>query len=210
MLVLLTGGRQVGKTRMLEDVMERAKDSGIRCVGVYTPGIWRASNDELVKHGINAVLLPQNEEMLFAVGRGESKTCNTDNDSGNSTQSDSAKLGWKIFDQAIDRINDHFDDLVESGINEGDLVIIDELGALEFIHGKGLTSALQLLENGPSDIPASKINVIAIVRPELLDEAKKRLSPTWGEPLAIDASADDAYLGIESLIKSLSSESVKS
>lgn len=205
MLVLLTGNRQVGKTRLLEMLLEKMQEDGVRCVGVITPGIWEhVQHGEFNKLGIDALLLPQGERIPFALKRDGSEG------DAPSEQSDSAKLKWKIFDDSIDAINHHLDDLAQRGIGEGDVLVIDELGTLELIHGQGMTSAIALLDHLPNDDAASKLNVVVVVRPELIEVAKKRFAPVWGEPLVIDASASDAYSGIESLMRSLSSVSDKS
>lgn len=205
MLVLLTGNRQVGKTRLLEALLEKAKEENVSCVGVITPGIWEHdANGKNIKLGIDAILLPQHEKIPFAIKRdgGEGDA--------SSRQSDSANLGWKIFDDSICDINKHFDDLMQAGINQDELLVIDELGTLELVHEKGLTSALAVLDNPCEALADSKTNAVAVVRPELIDVAKKRFAPVWGEPLVIDASDKGAYLGMESLIRSLSSASDKS
>lgn len=205
MLVLLTGNRQVGKTRLLEALLDKANEVEVRCVGFITPGVWERDRDgKLNKLGIDALLLSKGKKIPFALKRDGNEG------SASSIQSDSAKLGWKIFDDSIDAINAHFDELAKCGIGDDDLLVIDELGTLELVHGKGLTSALALLGDPANGCSGSNKNAIVVVRPELIDVAKKRFAPVWGEPLVIDASDKSAYLGMESLIRSLSSASDKS
>lgn len=204
MLIILTGKQQTGKTRWLERLIREAGNKGIACKGIVSPGTWVEGDDGmLVKTGINAQLLPQNEKLPFAKWR--DLVTEDEAHANQASQADNAKLGWRIYDEAIDRINDHFDVLSTEGLNPNDLLIVDELGALEFRHDGGFTSALKMLDSLPSTA-----NAIVVVRPDLVQIAKERLAGESGEPLVFDASSDIDYLGMESLIKSFSSASDKS
>ncbi len=210
MLVIVTGTRQVGKTRWLEHFIESATQSGLRCVGLISPGIWiDAANGELKKTGISARLLPEGEEFTCALRR-DLAPDNPDQFS----QADKAQLGWRVYDDAIERVNAHFDALRAQGLLPRDILVVDEIGTLELVHGGGFTSALGMLDDptfaAPEENGSPEPNAVIIMRPELLQETKERLAPIWGEPLVIDASCDDAYRGIESLIRSFSSASVRS
>ena len=67
------------------------------------------------------------------------------------------------------------------------MLVVDELGRLELLRGCGLTNALAILDAGPTpQFP----HAIAVVRETLLNEARRRFEPRWGEPIAI--SPDDA------------------
>lgn len=210
MLAIITGTRQVGKTRWLERFIESATQSGLRCVGLISPGVWiDAPHDELEKTGINARLLPEGEEFVCALRRDLASE-----DSNQFSQADKAQLGWRVYDDAIERVNAHFDALRAEGLLPEDILVVDEIGTLELMHGTGFTSALRMLDD-PTCATAheegtSNLNAIIIMRPELLDQTKERLAPVWGEPLVIDASLEDDYRGIESLIKSFSSASERS
>lgn len=62
------------------------------------------------------------------------------------------------------------------------MLVVDELGRLELLRGCGLTNALAILDAGPTpQFP----HAIAVVRETLLDEARRRFKPRWGEPIAI-------------------------
>lgn len=211
MLVIITGDRQVGKTRWLEQFISNAVQSGFRCVGLISPGIWVKHDDgNFEKTGINALLLPENEEFPYAIRRDL-----TDEETEGFSQADKAQLVWRVYDQAIERINDHFDKLHEEGLAQNDILIIDEIGSLELVFGEGFTSALRMLDdptfaaNVKEGISAER-NAVMIMRPELLEQTKERLTPIWGEPLIIDISDNSNYLGIESLIRSFSSASDRS
>ncbi len=230
MLILLTGGRQIGKTRFLESLLKKTDLCGIRCVGVLTPGTWvDDGKGGFFKTGINAMLLPGGEVFRFADrympnDKQGSQPCSQPcsepsaqpslqlsqpssqgsqpsvQPSSQSSQSDSAGLGWKIFDEAIDRINSHFDKLCESGLQERDLLIVDELGALELTCAMGFTSAMKLLKDPAIKGATVKPNAIIVVRPELISAAKANFEDTWGELACIDLSKGDPTSEINRLL----------
>lgn len=190
MLILLTGTQQVGKTRLLERAIAQAEEARLTCKGVVSPGIWEQDKDgSLEKLGIQAVLLPSHDAFIFAMRRDLST-----NDSTECGQADSLGLIWRILDDSIDRANAHFDAIAKEGLGPKDVLIVDELGMLEFARGYGLTSAMRLLAEPTfaEGADASQATAIVIVRPSLIPEAKARFSHAWGEPLVIDLdSADD-------------------
>ncbi|MCI9129582.1 MAG: hypothetical protein HFJ65_04655 [Eggerthellaceae bacterium] len=207
MLVIITGNRQVGKTRWLERFLTQAEDAGFTCVGLISPGVWeRKPNGTLEKTGIQAILLPEGTRLQYAVRRDLTPQ---DGNADGYQQSDSAKLGWRIRDAAIDTINDHFRALRERGLTSKDILVIDEIGTLELTHGKGFTAALGMLDDPPVK-DGDAANAVIIMRPELLATTEERLTPVWGKPLILDISDPESYLGIESLIRSFSSASDRS
>ncbi len=69
------------------------------------------------------------------------------------------------------------------------LLIVDELGRLELMHGGGLVNAMALLDRGPTpQFPCALI----VVRDYLLDQAKERFEPVWGPARTI--APDDESL----------------
>lgn len=215
MLFLLTGDVQIGKTRWLENLCASLQAAGTCVAGVVAPGQWvpRPEGQPGGKHGfdgagrfeklgIDNVLLPQGERIGFARRRdlaAEGKAF------AEGAQAKAAKLGWDISDTAIAQVNAHFDSLAkQAGITPADsgidtpavsktqlaphaMLVVDELGRLELLRGCGLTNALAILDAGPTpQFP----HAIAVVRETLLDEARRRFKPLWGESIAI--SPDDA------------------
>lgn len=204
-LFLLTGDVQIGKTRWLENLCASLQAAGTCVAGVVAPGQWvpRPKGQPGGKHGfdgagrfeklgIDNVLLPQGERIGFARRRDlatEGKAF------AEGAQAKAAKLGWAISDTAIAQVNAHFAALAkqagiapaDDGVNETQLaphalLVVDELGRLELLRGCGLTNALAILDAGPTpQFP----HAIAVVRETLLDEARRRFEPRWGEPIAI-------------------------
>lgn len=158
MLFVLTGEVQTGKTRWLERLVTTLASEGVDVAGVVAPGVWRESDDAengFEKLGIDNVLLPQQDRLSFARRR---DLALAEGAFDPTSQSAAARLAWEISEDAIRRVNRHFDDLIRSRhvfvgeyASQAGLVVIDELGRLELVHGGGLTSAVALLRNGSSN-----------------------------------------------------------
>ena len=114
MLFLLTGEVQIGKTRWLESLVTELADRGVPCAGVLAPGQWVPSEGEhadangFEKLGIDNVLLPSGERIPFA-RRGD--LARADGTFDEESQAAKAELAWHIDDEAIARVNAHFDEL---------------------------------------------------------------------------------------------------
>lgn len=202
MLFLLTGDVQIGKTGWLEDLCASLQAAGTCVAGVVAPGQWvpRPEGQPGGKHsfdgagrfeklGIDNVLLPQSKRIGFARRRDLAAGGKA---FAEGVQAKAAKLGWAISDTAIAQVNAHFATLAKQAANETRLaphamLVVDELGRLELLHGCGLTSALAILDAGPTpQFP----HAIAVVRETLLDEARRRFKPRWGKATVI--GPDDA------------------
>ncbi len=168
------------------------------------------------KQGIDNVLLPQNERIAFAhrpdlVERdceGEGADDGSNAAPAHCSQSKQAKLGWAIDDAAIDQVNAHFCTLCAqakdcalpedikhiTGITahapaRPGLLVIDELGPLELLKNGGLTSAMDVLAQGPSSLWG---HALIVVRESLCDTAVQRFGDCWGGATAIYPN-DAAY-----------------
>lgn len=200
MLFLLTGDVQTGKTRWLMRTLPELGERGIAVSGVLNPGLWRhrcpqeieqeggiEAVGEYEKLGIDALLLPQRERFPFAVPASRS----ADAPDGFASQSRAAKLAWDISDEALATINAYFDALAKDAPDAGEpgLLVIDELGRLELLRNGGLTSALRMVDAGPS---AAFPHMLAIVRSDLLDIAHARFGQVWKGGIADIFPNDDA------------------
>ena len=223
MLFILTGVMQTGKTRWLERLIERVRESDMPVYGVVAPGQWidhganTPAEQRFEKLGIDNILLPQNELIAFArrpdLVERDCEGSNASNGSKDAlsrcSQSSQAKLGWAIDDAAIDQVNAHFCTLcaqakdcmlpedikratgitVQAPKHPG-LLVIDELGPLELLKNGGLTSAMDVLSQGPSPLCA---HALIVVRESLCDTAAQRFGDCWGGATAIypsDAACD--------------------
>ncbi len=177
MLYLLSSPQRSGKTRWLQALLAQRDALGVPTYGVLAPGRWTTVDGTLAKVGIDNLLLPDHTLLSFAsppsVGSAGDDDC---------TQSREAGLGWDISDSALRRVNDHFETLLarrdELAARPG-IMVVDELGPLELACGKGLRSALALLDAGPC---AAWWDAVVVVRPALLKAAAEGLRDAWGEP----------------------------
>ena len=161
-LYVMTGQIQTGKTTWLKGFLKEAANADVRIDGLITPAIFE--NGE--KTGIEARLLPQDENFLLAKKRyfdgGEGGSHNFKQQVFDGKK----KLGYDFSDNAMQRINKHFATCF--GAHN---FLVDEIGPLEMMQGKGYVEAMRLLDERAAD------NAIAVIRPSLLDAARKR----WGE-----------------------------
>jgi nucleoside-triphosphatase THEP1 len=186
-LFVLTGDIQIGKSRWLEQVVADLGRQGVSCAGVIAPGVWRPCDqqppealvvgakpgDPYEKRGIDNVMLPQGQRVRFADRR----------DLARRQTEVSHGMGWVFYPQAIDCVNDHFAKLrahaADADARSGDmpgLLVVDELGRLELLRNEGLTQALALLDQGPTDCWP---HAVIVVRNSLKDRAVERFSPSW-------------------------------
>ena len=203
MLFFLTGDIQSGKTRWLERVLGELRSSGIGTAGVLAPGVWLDHGPDaqprFEKLGIDNVLLPQGERIPFAR---RSDLAKRDGAFDESSQSAQAKLGWAIDDNAIDRVNAHFDELGRSARdasatdeNAPSLLVVDELGRLELLRDDGLVSAVRLLDDGAS--PAFP-HALVIVRADLVELARERFANAPWDGMGIIHSDDEGERALRS------------
>jgi hypothetical protein len=206
MLFILTGKVQTGKTRWLQAMVDELVHAGIPVAGVLAPGVWTVSRGEesgttcgkaspspanYEKLGIENILLPSGERIEFARRRDLAEQARAEEGSAAAqdrcAQSTQAGLSWQIPDSAIARVNEHFAELMRAAENpspqRGGLLVADELGKLELLHGKGLTEAVHALERGAS--PAYP-HALAVVRDYLVDCALDAFRPHWDEVRVIE------------------------
>ncbi len=121
MLFLLTGDVQTGKTRWLAALADELASGGVDVAGVLAPGVWRehgrAGKGRFEKLGIDNVLLPTGERIAFARRR---DLALAEGSFDPTSQSAAAQLAWEISDDAIARVNAHFDALAHGAAAPAD------------------------------------------------------------------------------------------
>ncbi len=185
--------------------------------GKEAPQKLPANKGRFEKLGIDNVLLPSGERISFARRR---DLAQKEGSYDEKSQSGRARLAWNISDEAIARVNAHFDALAGAmvdGASEVSLLaapsqvgsssdaltsarapyflVVDELGQLELMRDGGLTSAVALLERGANpQVP----HALVVVREWLLDCARERFGQAWGEVVPIGPTDDARVMIFES------------
>ena len=213
------------------------------------------------KLGIDNILLPQNQKIVFATRADCASASSAPNTPDTSTvpnasdtpsgvaampnasgtpvssvpqdtsetapacsQSTQAKLGWAIDDVAISAVNAHFcwmcglakDCRLPEDIKRATgvtaqapaapgLLVVDEIGPLELLHGGGLTSAMDVLMQGPTPLCA---HAVVVMRESLCETAAARFAGCWGEVTVIHPGESAAY-HIQSLFNANGSHDFK-
>lgn len=187
MLFVLTGEVQIGKTRWLGRLVEELAERGVVSYGVLAPGIWVASETSQAdaqgfeKLGIENLLLPDGCRIPFAT---RSNLVAEGAAAPSAFQSERAGLGWRISDDALAQVNAHFRELppLIDVANKPGLLVVDELGRLELVHGGGLVDAMALLGRGAQpELP----HALVVARHTLADQVIHRFEERWGGSLLV-------------------------
>lgn len=145
-LALLTGGRGAGKTRWCEALSRAGRDAALAVAGLVSPPFLVGGE----KTGIDLLDVASGERHRLAE-RARAGLPGTEG------------LGWRFDPEALARGN-----ALLARIGACDLLLVDELGPLEFGRGSGLTSAFALL-----DARRYRLAVV-VVRPALVAAARAR------------------------------------
>jgi nucleoside-triphosphatase len=145
-IIILTGKIQSGKTNFCLDLAQNAKDMGFNLAGVLSPGVFH--QDE--KTGIDVVNLKSWERRRLAVLRGRGQI-------GIETRH------WSFYPGIVDWGNQVLKNAVPC-----DLLIIDELGPLEFEREEGWVAGVSAVDSGEYQA------ALVVIRPSLLKMASQR------------------------------------
>ena len=148
--VLVTGPRDSGKTTWCSELAKQARSDGIRVVGLLSPAVFEGGR----KVGIDTLELASGERKRLASLRAKGSI-------------EDATIYWEMHAATLSWANQILRDLPAA-----DLFILDELGPVEFLEGKGLQEGLRLIDKRRYS------QTYAVVRPELLSMAMKRWP--WG------------------------------
>ena len=152
-LALLTGGRGAGKTRWCEALAFTAREAGLAVAGLVSPPVLTGGE----KRAIDLLDLATGERRFLA-------------ERARPDLPGTAGLGWRFDPEALTAGNAALE-----RIGTCDLLLVDELGPLEFGRGSGFTSAFNLLDARGHGL------AIVVVRPALVAAAAARWS--WAAPL---------------------------
>jgi nucleoside-triphosphatase len=150
---ILTGDSGAGKTRWCAALVEAAQQRGLTVGGVISPGVYVDGR----RVGIDLQLVETGERRRLAVRRPKVELTKPTK----KWEMDTETLRWG--NQALRRLG------------EIDLLIVDELGPLEFVHDDGLVEAFRVVDQGNYRV------AVLVVRPSLLELALQR----WRESQVI-------------------------
>ncbi|MBA4383846.1 MAG: hypothetical protein C0410_03860 [Anaerolinea sp.] len=151
---IVTGLCQVGKTRFCSHLIQQAQNQSLQAAGLICPPVY---NDQQ-KNGITIENLKTGECKTLAIAR-------TSETQGLLTER------W-VFDEDVLAWGNHV--LAET---EGcDLLLVDELGPLEFNRGLGWQNGLHAIDKGDYKI------AVVVIRPVLVETAVKR----WPQAKAVE------------------------
>ena len=153
-LVIVTGLSGAGKTTWCSDLVTIARKHGYEVRGILSPGIYEGRH----KIGIAVRNLETDKQRHMAKIRDK----NEDKLSTPRWAFDEAVIAWA--------------NTVLTTISHSDLLIIDELGPLEFIRDEGLTAGLTMIDHGHYRVAC------VVVRSSLLPNALQR----WPNAMVIN------------------------
>ena len=146
--VVLTGEVGSGKTHACAATAARLQDLNWEVVGILSPGAWERKE----KVAIDALDLRSGETRRLAERAGV----------GSEAQGP-ATPGWRFSTETIAWCNSLLADAIDC-----DMLVVDELGPLEFESGEGLVQGLQALDKGQFRLG------LIVVRLRLLQAARQR------------------------------------
>ena len=145
-LYIISGERQAGKTTFCRKIIEAAKTVGWQTGGVLSPAVF----SEGKKIAIDLLDLKTGLQQQMA------RTRRPD-------ENTSFSLNWVFEKTQLTRGNE-----ILKTAAPCDLLVIDELGPLELLHGQGWQAGLKTLANKNYRLG------LLVIRPELLKEAQQR------------------------------------
>jgi nucleoside-triphosphatase THEP1 len=146
-LYLLTGSSGSGKTSWCLDLVAQAREAGLKVAGLLSPAVF--SGD--AKTGIDLLDLSTQVRRHLASPRHKQEPRS------------SLCEDWQLDEETL-----AWGNRCLLNLDEADILILDEMGPLEYIQGKGLLAGLQLI-----DASSYRLAVVTI-RPSLLDNARQR------------------------------------
>lgn len=156
-LLLVTGLQGTGKTTWCLELAEYARASGFTVKGLISPAVFMDGR----KVGIDLLDLTSTERRKLAVLWPP-----------NSKDTNNFGLCWQFDDETVT-----WGDGILAGLGSCDLLIIDELGPLEFTHGLGWQAALPLISSREYRLTC------VVIRPSLVDKAIVRWP--WGQVMPV-------------------------
>lgn len=155
-MIVVTGLSGVGKTTWCSEVIDLARQKGLEVKGILSPGIFYGSR----KTGIEILDLSSGKRRQLAkLHDGDSGTLSTPR--------------WAFDPQTIAWANQ-----ILKSSSGSDLLVIDEMGPLEFIKNEGLVAAFELLASEKYKV------ALVVVRSSLLPKMLEK----WPDALVVSGN----------------------
>ena len=156
-LYLITGPRGAGKTTWCTDLVRCAAENDLSQGGFLSPAIFEGGE----KIGIDLLDIRTDQQRPLARCQSENAT--------------SILMG----DWCFDPVFFEWGNQILKALTSNDLIIIDEIGPLEFERGNGFVEGLRLVDEKRYQ------KAFVVIRPELLEVAKER----WPEAEVVDVAS---------------------
>jgi iron complex transport system ATP-binding protein len=157
-ILIVTGLSGAGKTTWCAQLARLAEESGMQVRGVLSPGVYQGER----KNAIDA----------RAIESGETRQLATLQDQRTSELSTPR---WRFKPETVAWVNE-----ILGNIKTSDLIIIDEVGPLELLRGKGLTAGMHLVDEGHYRVAC------VVVRTSLVPKALQR----WPGAVVVSGDVD--------------------
>jgi nucleoside-triphosphatase THEP1 len=148
-LWIVTGWRGSGKTTFCHEMLQIARTAGWDTAGLLSPAVFKGG----MKESIWAEDIRSGEKRLLAAAHPQ-------------TETDLAFGDWYFNQKTLEWGNQ----VLQSSI-PCDLLVVDELGPLEFNLSLGWVSALEVIKTAQFHL------ALVVIRPELFEYAKNILHP---------------------------------
>lgn len=158
-IIVITGDLGSGKTSFCLDLIRLAKEFGIKITGLVSPGVFEAGS----KIAIDAQDVLTGERYRLAELREQ-------------VEIDFNTKRWSFYSEAISWGNNVLQKALPTK-----LLIIDELGPLEFNRAQGWVKAIDAIDSGEFQA------ALLVIRPSLVQQASRR----WEITRIIDLSGTD-------------------
>jgi nucleoside-triphosphatase THEP1 len=146
--LIMSGDFETGKTRFSQQLAQGLQEAGWDIAGIVSPAIF----DDDIKTAIDAVDLRSGERRRLA-----------ERIQTGSLLDGPATSHWQFCQEVLDWCNG-----VLRSATPCDLLVIDELGPLEFERGIGLMAGFEAIDEG------RYLASVIVIRPTLLEQAKAR------------------------------------
>lgn len=145
-IILITGDLESGKTNLCLELSQKAREAGLQVGGVISPAVFEGDR----KTAIEVLDLKSGDRKRLA-------------ELGSLRQTSLETKRWSFFPEVVEWGNQMLEESVPC-----DLLIVDELGPLEFTRNEGWINGFSVLDSGEYQL------AFVVIRPSLVEAASER------------------------------------